>query len=115
MIRLLLPFKLLGFRLVTSKSRVARLKRPTIPRLELTAAAVSVKVAMSLRQQLDIPISKEFFWSDSQVVFSYISNESKRFHLFVSNRVNLSGIKQDSTSRNTFHPKKILQMMLPEG
>ena len=57
-------------RLVTSKSRVAPLKRPTIPRLELTAAVVSVKVVMSLRQQLDIPISKEFFWSDSQVVTS---------------------------------------------
>ena len=74
-------------RLVTSKSRVAPMKRPTIPRLELTAAVVSVKVAMVLRRELDLPISGEFFWTDSQVVLSYLSNESKRFHLYVANRV----------------------------
>ena len=28
-----------------------------------------------------------FFWTDSKVVLGYIVNETKRFHLFVANRV----------------------------
>ena len=39
-------------RLVSSKSRVTPIKRPTMQRLELTAAVVSVKVALSLRKEL---------------------------------------------------------------
>lgn len=73
--------------LVMAKSRVAPIKRPTIPRLELTAAVLSVKVSISLKKELDVHIDEEFFWTDSQVVLSYISNESKRFHIFVANRV----------------------------
>ena len=30
---------------------------------------------------------REVFWTDSQVVLGYISNEAKRFHTFVANRV----------------------------
>ena len=73
--------------LMMAKSRVAPANRPTIPRLELTAAVVSTKVARSMKEELDIPIASELFWTDSQVVLAYISNEVKRFHLFVANRV----------------------------
>ena len=76
-------------RIIIAKTRVAPAKRPTVPRLELTAAVLSVKVAVSLREELGIPINSEFFWTDSQVVLAYILNESKRFHMFVSNRVKL--------------------------
>lgn len=68
--------------------RVAPRKRPTIPRLEFTAAVLSVKVSMSLREEMDVPISDEYFWTDSQVVLAYISNEIKRCQLFVANRTN---------------------------
>ena len=77
----------ISIKLVMSKSRVAPPKRPTIPRLELTAAVLSVKIANSLHNELDILITNEYFWTDSQVVLAYISNEVKRFHLFVSNRI----------------------------
>lgn len=53
---------------------------------ELTAAIVSVKVALSLRKELPVPISSEFFWTDSQVVLAYISSETKRFHVYVGNQ-----------------------------
>ena len=72
--------------LAISKSRVAPLKRPTIPRLELTSAVVSVKVSLFLNRELDTPIDEEYFWTDAQVVLSYISNDSKRFHVYVANR-----------------------------
>ena len=95
-----------------AKSRVAPIKRPTIPRLELTAATLSVKVARSLKDELDIPITEEFFWTDSQVVLAYISNEVKRFQLFVANRVKI--IRENSEISQWKYVPKILQMMHQE-
>ena len=73
--------------LVMAKSRVSPTKTFTIPRLELTAALVSVKVSTFLRKELNIDISKEVFWVDSKIVLGYIANESKQFKVFVANRV----------------------------
>ena len=87
-------------RLMIAKSRVAPRKRPTIPRLELTAAKLSVKVATSMKDELDIPIEEEFFWTDSQVVLAYISNEVARFHLFVANRVKMIREESEVTQWN---------------
>ena len=72
--------------LVIGKSRVAPLKSVTIPRLELTAAVVSVKVSSLLCRELDFNC-EEFFWTDSSVVLGYVNNDMKRFHVFVANRV----------------------------
>ena len=73
--------------LIMSKSRVSPSKAVTVPRLELTAAVTSVKISQLLHKELEIPISKEYFWTDSKVVLGYIANDAKRFHIFVSNRV----------------------------
>lgn len=58
-----------------------------IPRLELTAAVVSVRVSHMLRQELQYERVEEMFWTDSKVVLGYIKNDSKRFHVFVANRI----------------------------
>ncbi|XP_047483301.1 uncharacterized protein LOC125035146 [Penaeus chinensis] len=73
--------------LVMSKSRVTPLKPITVPRLELTAAVVAVRMSSMLKRELGYQELKEFFWTDSKVVLGYISNEAKRFHVFVANRV----------------------------
>ena len=73
--------------LVLGKARVASLKMVTIPRLELTAAVVSVRVSEMLCQELQYEGVQEIFWMDSKVVLGYIKNDSKRFHLFVANRI----------------------------
>ena len=69
--------------LVLGKARVASLKMVTIPRLELTAAVVSVRVSEMLRQELQYEGVQEMFWTDSKVVLGYIKNDSKTFHVFV--------------------------------
>lgn len=72
--------------LVMSKSRVAPTKPMTIPRLELMAAVLAVKVARFLNRELHYDV-KHVFWTDSKVVLGYIRNEARRFHMFVANRV----------------------------
>jgi len=73
--------------LVVSKARVSPTKVVTIPRLELTAAVIAVKVSCKLKEELQLKVDSEYFWCDSQIVLAYISNDAKRFHVFVANRV----------------------------
>lgn len=69
------------------KARVAPLKPITIPRLELTAAMVAVRVDKMLQSELQLPLTESIFWTDSTSVLKYIKNEDKRFQTFVANRV----------------------------
>lgn len=74
--------------LAFGKSRVSPLKSVTIPRLELTAAATSVKIAAMVKEELMLrDLLQTEYWSDSQICLGYISNESRRFRVFVANRV----------------------------
>ena len=86
--------------LVMGKSRVAPLKAVSIPRLELTAALVSVKISKLLSEELQFENLTNFYWTDSQVVLGYIANEAKRFHVFVANRVQQI---RDSTEVDQWH------------
>lgn len=73
--------------LVIGKARVAPTKIVTIPRLELMAAVVSSAISCMLKEELELKIDQEYFWTDSQVVLAYINKEARRFHVFVANRV----------------------------
>ena len=80
---------------LVGKSRLAPLKQMSIPRLELAAATVSVRLSKLLKNDLEISIDKITFWTDSMTVLRYIANESKRFHTYVANHVTI--IREDST------------------
>jgi hypothetical protein len=75
--------------LIMSKCKVAPIKSTTIPRLELQAAVLSVQIDSLLRRELSVDIIASHFWTDSELVLKYISNDSSRFHIFVSNRVSV--------------------------
>ena len=77
------------------KSRLAPLKQTTIPRLELAAATVSIRLNKMLKKELEMPIDTITFWTDSMTVIRYIESESKRFHTYVANRV--AFIREDSS------------------
>ncbi len=64
--------------LLMAKSRVAPLKVTTIPRLELTAAVVSVAVNDMLKEEMNLADAEAYFWTDSQVVLGYINNEARK-------------------------------------
>ena len=69
------------------KSRLSPLKQLTIPRLELCAAVVATRLEKMVTREIDMQVNQSVFWTDSACVLGYISNESKRFHTFVANRV----------------------------
>ena len=73
--------------LVMGKSCVAPTKITTIPRLELTAAVVSAKVAVMGQEELNYANLRQYFWTDSNVALGYINNDTKILHGFVANRV----------------------------
>ena len=71
---------------VIGKSRLAPLKKVTIPRLELSAAVVAVKLDQIVMQELDLPTTS-ILWTDSITVLGYIENKKTRFKTFVANRL----------------------------
>ena len=73
--------------IVQAKSRLSPLKHCTVPRLELCAATLAARQDGVLRRELDIDLGPSTFWVDSTVVLQYVTNESRRFHTFVANRV----------------------------
>ena len=73
--------------LVMGKSRVAPLKVTTIPRLELVAAKVSVKVAALVKEEIKVENLEEFYYTDSEIVLGQLNNTEKRFRTFIANRV----------------------------
>ena len=100
--------------LLIRKARVSPLKYASRPRLELVAAALSVKIALLLREQLDIEINMEYFWTDSKIVLGYISSSSKRFKIFVADRFRFNRDHSDVAHCTMFHLHTIQQMAAQE-
>ncbi|XP_054724268.1 uncharacterized protein LOC129234298 [Uloborus diversus] len=71
--------------LITAKARVAPMKRPTIPRLELLGATMGARIASTVLEAIQQPL-KISFWVDSMVVLSWIT-KGEPWNTFVGNRV----------------------------
>ena len=75
--------------LVFGKARVAPLKCTTIPRMELAAAVLAVRLDHMLETELQFSLADSIFWTDSMTVLQYIANTSKRFKTYVANRISV--------------------------
>lgn len=73
--------------LVGAKSKVAPLKAHSIPRLELMAAVIGVRLAKSICNGHTLRIDKVFFWSDSKTVLAWINSDHRNYRQFVACRV----------------------------
>ena len=76
-------------RLITSKSRVAPLKKLTIPRLELMSASLLARLMHAVKSALksQLEMSKAVYWLDSKTALSWIQNRGE-WKQFVRHRVN---------------------------
>ncbi|XP_062541914.1 uncharacterized protein LOC134209909 [Armigeres subalbatus] len=73
--------------LVGSKTRVAPIKFLSIPRSELQASVIGVRLANSIAQSLSVKINRRFFWTDSSDVISWLKSDHRRYSPFVAFRV----------------------------
>ena len=72
---------------VAAKTRVAPLKPLSIPRLELQAAVLIVRLACMIQKEHHYEEPSTYYWSDSSAVIGQIHGESKRRPNFTANRL----------------------------
>lgn len=78
-----------NFHLLCSKTRVALLKKVTIPRLELLSALLLARLISTIMNTLEpkIELDKPMCYTDSQVALCWIKGVDKEWKQFVQNRV----------------------------
>ncbi|XP_053682304.1 uncharacterized protein LOC128732893 [Sabethes cyaneus] len=74
-------------RLLCSKARVAPINRPTIPRLELCAAALLAQLVKTVKATLRVNLRGTVAWSDSTTTLAWIAGDPSRWKTFVANKV----------------------------
>lgn len=89
--------------LVCSKSRVAPVSATTLPRLELCGGVVMVDLAAELISLLEIQFDKVVYWTDSEVVLSWIYTDGT-YKTFVANRV--ASIKRKTDAKDWRYIKR---------
>ncbi|CAH0729627.1 unnamed protein product, partial [Brenthis ino] len=72
---------------VASKCKVAPLKYQSIPRMELQAALLAVRLADTLCKELKHKPYERYFWCDSSVVLHWIRNNMRNYTAFVAHRL----------------------------
>jgi hypothetical protein len=73
--------------LVTSKTKVAPIKRLTIPRLELCGAHLLARLLYHVQNTFGLPLNCVYAWTDSTIVLSWLVGNPRCFKTYVGNRI----------------------------
>lgn len=72
---------------VMGKAKLAPKPAHTIPRLDLCAPVLATEMAELICQEMDLELHAVKYYTDSKIVLGCIYNTSRRFYVYVSNRV----------------------------
>ncbi|XP_036329696.1 uncharacterized protein LOC118741829 [Rhagoletis pomonella] len=78
---------LVDLSLVAAKSKVAPLKPVSIPRMELQAAVMGLRLAQRIINVRRLKIQNVTYWSDSRTVLQWLKMDPRNFQQFVMHRV----------------------------
>ena len=87
-------------RLIKSKAKVAPIKPVTVPRLELQACLIAARLSNTILLDMKLNDIESHYWSDSKIALGYVQNSTKRYHMFVSNRVGEISTLTDTANWN---------------
>ena len=73
--------------LVMSKTRVAPVRKISLPRLELMAAVITARLCIYVKDAIDCPISRIVCWTDNSSTLHWIRGSASQWKPFVTNRV----------------------------
>ncbi|XP_058827197.1 uncharacterized protein LOC131687160 [Topomyia yanbarensis] len=73
--------------LVAAKTKVTPLKPQSIPRSELCAGVIGVRLLKSIQENHSIPIQKRYMWTDSTTVLAWLRSDPRKYQQFVAFRV----------------------------
>ena len=74
-------------RFVAAKSRVAPLKKLTVPQLELQAAVLATRLHQTVMKETRFQVERSIFMTDSSIVLGWIKSTTRKFKSFIANRV----------------------------
>lgn len=60
----------------------------TVPHIELSAAVTGARLSNFVSSEVELSVESVWYWSDSQSTIRYLKNKTRRYSVFVSNRVN---------------------------
>ncbi|XP_047990706.1 uncharacterized protein LOC125229808 [Leguminivora glycinivorella] len=73
--------------LAAAKSRVTPTRLVSIPRLELQAAVLGVRLAEAVGNEHDFEIDSRTYWSDARTALAWIRSEPRTYKSFVAHRL----------------------------
>ncbi|XP_064540798.1 uncharacterized protein LOC135430176 [Drosophila montana] len=73
--------------LAASKTRVAPSKPVSIPRMELMAAVLGLRLDKCNQKEMSVRIHRRTFWTDSKDVLYWIRSDARKFQQFVALRI----------------------------
>ncbi|XP_058817301.1 uncharacterized protein LOC131680604 [Topomyia yanbarensis] len=73
--------------LVAARTRVAPVRQISIPRLELNAAELLVKLMKQIAEPLNRFQIEKYAWTDSTIVLQWLSSHPRKWSTYIANRV----------------------------